>query len=475
MTFNSFPFAVFFAVVFSLYWLVRRKTPQNVLLLIASYVFYAWWDPRFLLLLIGTTVIDFFAVGRIEAAGDNENQRRGWMVFSVAVNLTVLAFFKYFGFFVDSAATMLRHLGLDAADPALRFILPVGISFYVFHEISYAVDVYRRRTTAEHNIITYGVYIAFFPQLVAGPITRAAHMLPQFRNARSFPDNEQFYSAVVLIISGLFKKVVLADGVAPIANSMFSQPQGRGALPLAMGVVAFSIQIYGDFAGYTDIARGVARLLGIDIPRNFEQPYLSRNITQFWRTWHISLSSFLHDYLYVPLGGNREGSFVTYRNLFITMLLGGLWHGASWTFVIWGGLHGIALAVHRAWSGNEARERPRSPTAADIGPIFGTFCLVSFLWIFFRAATLSDAWQYIRGFGDGLIGPNAGPWKHQLATVVMLGLVMLAIDLVDRARDRLQPLVRSPAFLQGAFAGAAVVAIIVWSGQAPVRFIYFQF
>jgi D-alanyl-lipoteichoic acid acyltransferase DltB (MBOAT superfamily) len=468
------PFAVFFAVVFPAYWLLRKRTPQNILLLIASYVFYAWWDPRFLLLLAGTTVVDFFAVQQIEKA-DEERRRKAWMIFSVAINLAVLGFFKYYGFFVDSASSMLNKLGLDAPDPALKFLLPVGISFYVFHEISYAVDVYRRRTNAEHDIVVYAVYIAFFPQLVAGPITRAAHMLPQFRRSRRFPDSEQLYSAGVLILSGLFKKVVLADGVAPIVNDIFGRPEGRGAIPLAIGMIGFSIQIYGDFAGYTDIARGVARLLGIDIPRNFEQPYLSRNITQFWRTWHISLSSFLHDYLYVPLGGNRHGKWITYRNLMITMLLGGLWHGASWTFVVWGGLHGLALATHRAIGGTEPRGRPSVPGADDVLPIVGTFLMVSFLWIFFRADSLSGAWTYIKGFGDGLIGPRPGAWESQLAIVAMMGAVMLVIDLVDRARDRLRPLTHSPALLQGALAGAAVVALIVWSGRTPVPFIYFQF
>jgi D-alanyl-lipoteichoic acid acyltransferase DltB (MBOAT superfamily) len=474
MTFNSFPFVIFFLLVFPTYWLLRKRNPQNWLLLLASYVFYGWWDVRFLLLLAGTTIIDFFAVQQIEKY-DDDRHRRGWMIFSVIVNLVILGFFKYFGFFVDSFQSLMSQFGIELSETAVRFILPVGISFYVFHEISYAVDVYRRRVKPEKNLVIYAVYIAFFPQLVAGPITRAAHMLPQFRKARKFPTTEQWYSSGVLILSGLFKKVVLADGVAPIANELFSDPAGRGAIPLTIGVVAFAIQIYGDFAGYTDMARGVARLLGIDIPRNFEQPYLSRNITQFWRTWHISLSSFLHDYLYVPLGGNRNGRWTTYRNLFITMLLGGLWHGASWNFVVWGALQGLALSVHRAMGGVEPRGRPRAPGSDDVLPIIGTFTLVSFLWIFFRATSIEHAIDYLQGFGAGLIGPEAGPWKSWFLTVAFLGGVMLVIDLVDRSRDRLKPLVTTPAMLQGAFAGAAVVAIIIWSGQAPVPFIYFQF
>jgi D-alanyl-lipoteichoic acid acyltransferase DltB (MBOAT superfamily) len=474
VTFNSFEFLVFFVVVFSAYWLIRKRTPQNVLLLVASYVFYAWWDWRFLFLLIGTTIVDFVAVQKLDDAR-SELARKRWMIFSVTINLLILGFFKYFGFFTDSAAQLLEKLGLPASDPAVHFLLPVGISFYVFHEISYAVDVYRRRTHAERNLVTYAIYIAFFPQLVAGPITRATHMLPQFRRPRRFPNQEQVYSAAALILSGLFKKVVIADSMAPIANNAFNDPTGKGFIPLFTGMVAFSIQIYGDFAGYTDIARGVARLLGIDIPRNFEQPYLSRNITQFWRTWHISLSSFLHDYLYVPLGGNRNGKWATYRNLMITMLLGGLWHGASWTFVVWGGLHGAALAVHRARGHYETRGRPDIPTANDVMPIAGTFLFVSALWIFFRAPTISGVFDYYRGFTDGLVGSQAGAWKSDVVLVALVGLAMLAIDLVDRRRAVVNPLVVPPAWLQGGVAGAAVLALLVWGGQAPTPFIYFQF
>ena len=474
MTFNSVDFFIFFAVVFTAYWLIRKRTPQNILLLVASYAFYAWWDWRFLFLLIGTTIVDFFAVQRIESAV-SELGRKRWMIFSVSVNLLVLGFFKYFGFFTDSAVEVLQKLGLPASSPAVEFLLPVGISFYVFHEISYAVDVYRRRTRSEKNIITYAIYIAFFPQLVAGPITRAGHMLPQFRNARRFPNANVIYSAGALIISGLFKKVVLADSVAPIVNANFSNPGARGFIPLFTGMIAFSIQIYGDFAGYTDIARGVARLLGIDVPRNFEQPYLSRNITEFWRTWHISLSSFLHDYLYVPLGGNRNGKWVTYRNLMITMLLGGLWHGASWTFVIWGGLHGLALSIHRARGRYVSRGRPEEPKADDVAPIAGTFLFVSFLWIFFRAANLENALDYIGGFTNGLVGSNAGAWKADAVLVALMGLGMLLIDLVDRRRWRVNPLVVPPAWVQGGVAGAIVLSLLVWGGQVPTPFIYFQF
>jgi alginate O-acetyltransferase complex protein AlgI len=474
MTFNSVQFFALLAVVIPLYWTMRLRA-QNVLLLVASYVFYGWWDARFVLVLAFTTVFDFFVGQRIGAAS-NERVRRGWVVTQVSVNLAILAVFKYFNFFVDSGTRVLDHMGLAVVSPALHLVLPVGISFYVFHEISYAMDIYRRRLEPERNIITYALFIAYFPLLMAGPIERAWHLLPQLRVQRQRPDTDKVYSAVTLIVLGLFKKVVIADGVARIANAAFNSPAGKGTIPLATGMLAFAIQIYGDFSGYTDIARGVSRLLGIEVFRNFEQPYLSTNITQFWRTWHISLSSWLHDYLYVPLGGNRGGPGKTYRNLFITMLLGGLWHGAQWHFVVWGGLHGIALAVHRARGAYEPRGRPPFPRLRDVPRILATFTLVCVLWVIFRARTLSLALRYLAGlFTHGLLGARAGNWLPDLATVLAFASVVLAIDLMDRARVRVRPLRRITPAWQGAFLGAAVVALIVFSGTVPTPFIYFQF
>lgn len=476
MTFNSFQFVGFFAAVFPIYWLLGTRARQNLFLLVASYVFYAWWDWRFLFLLAGTTIVDFAAVKQIHAAGDDERRRRGWMIFSVAINLTVLSFFKYFGFFVDSLSAALRHLGVDVSDPVIRFTLPVGISFYVFHEISYAVDVYRRRCEPETNLVTYGVFIAFFPQLVAGPITRASHMLPQFREDRHWPTAERAYSAGVLILTGLFKKVVIGDSLVPYVNEVFNKPSGHGPLPLMIAAVGFSIHIYGDFAGYTDIARGVARLLGIELARNFEQPYLSRNITQFWRTWHISLSSWLHDYLYVPLGGNRGGKWATYRNLMVTMLLGGLWHGASWHFVVWGGLNGFALAAHRATGGVEPRGRPDGPRWRDAPAILANFTLVTVFWVFFASKSLQDVWHFFGNFtAGGLLGPRPGAWWPNLVLVVGFGTLMFVMDVIDRHRIAWQPLTRTPAWIQGALCGAAIIGLIVCSGAAPTPFVYFQF
>ena len=284
------------------------------------------------------------------------------------------------------------------------------------------------------------------------------------------------YAALVLIVRGLFMKVVIADGVAGVANSAFRGSATRGFIPLAVGAVAFAIQIYGDFAGYTDIARGVSRLFGIEVFRNFEQPYLSTNITQFWRTWHISLSSWLHDYLYVPLGGNQRGRRRTYINLFITMLLGGLWHGASWTFIVWGALHGTALAIHRALGAYEPRGRPLPPRVRDIPRILVTFTFVTALWVIFRSNTLSDAINYFQSmFTNGLIGPHPGNWKNDLAVVGTIAVLTLTLDMIDRRRALLLPLVNWAPALQGVVAGVAVLGILIWSGKPPTPFIYFQF
>jgi len=472
VTFNSLQFILLLVLVVLTYWRLRLRG-QNRLLLVASYVFYGWWDWRFLLLLLITTVIDFMIGIRIEEA-EGERAKRSWLISQLVFNLGILGFFKYANFFIDSAQQVATTLGLEWSAPVLRVILPVGISFFVFHEISYAVDIFRGRLRAERSLATYALFIAYFPLLAAGPIERAWHLLPQLRTERRRPNREQVYSGILLIITGIFKKVVIADTVAVVANEVFARPDGRGFIPLAVGAVAFAIQIYGDFSGYTDVARGTSRLLGIEVFRNFEQPYLSTSITQFWRTWHISLSSWLHDYLYIPLGGNQRGRFATYRNLFLVMLIGGLWHGAAWTFVVWGGLHGAALAVHRALGAYEPRGRPAVPGLRDVPKILGTFAFVTALWVFFRATTIGDAFEFFRNMANGPIGSAPGAWKADLLTVGLFAVLVVAMDLVDRRRAVLRPLHWSPV-VQGALVGAALVGIMVWSGTAPVPFIYFQF
>jgi D-alanyl-lipoteichoic acid acyltransferase DltB (MBOAT superfamily) len=469
MIFNSLQYALFLPLVVGLYWTLPRRF-RTTLLLAASYVFYGAWDWRFLGLLLISTVVDYSIGLRLEASED-ERRRKQLLLVSVAVNLSILGFFKYADFFIDSAQDLLGSVGLEANEASLRFILPVGISFYTFQTMSYSFDVYRRRIPACREPITFAVYVAFFPQLVAGPIERARHLLPQLAADRAPPDADRVRSALTLIVLGLVKKVVLADQVAPYVNDVFADPDQAGSLALVVAVVGFALQIYGDFSGYTDIARGSARLLSIDLIHNFRQPYLSTDITDFWRRWHISLSNWLRDYLYIPLGGNRGGRLATYRNLMITMLLGGLWHGAGWTFIIWGGLHGTYLAVDKAWHPDAGDRTPRT-VATGILSAVGTFGLVCFAWIFFRSASATEAFDVIGG-----IASFGGPAPEAAALWVtgLVGTTMLAIDLVTRrSRDPVGALSRRPE-LAGALLGIAAVAIIVSAGSDAVPFIYFQF
>ena len=470
MTFNSFEYAVLLTVVLALYWCMGRRG-QNGLLLAASYLFYGWWDWRFLPLIWASTAVDFL-VARAMGREDRETRRRVLLATSIAVNLGVLAFFKYFGFFVDSAVGILTRLGFETAGPTLQIILPIGISFYTFQTMSYTFDVYRRRLEPSSDPLSFAVYVAFFPQLVAGPIERARRLLPQFENVREPIDRSRLSSGLTLIFIGLVKKVAIADALAPLVEDVFSRSASAGWMELTAGALAFAIQIYGDFSGYSSIARGSARLLGIDLMRNFEQPYLSRNITDFWRTWHISLSTWLRDYLYVPLGGNRGRTVTTIRNVMITMLLGGLWHGAAWTFVVWGGLHGAYLAVHRVVRPVRTRSATDMIRPRDVPAVLSTFALVTLTWILFRAATFGDAIDYL----TGLFSFRSGPLPiDALALLLPAIAAILVLDLAQRASGNHAVILSWPYPLRGLAYGLGAVALIVFSGQAAVPFLYFQF
>ncbi len=468
MIFNSLTYAAFLPLVLLAYWGLGKRM-QNVVLLVASYVFYGWWDWHFLSLLMISTVVDF-SIGRSMHASDDEQVRKRLLFLSLAVNLGLLAVFKYYNFFIESAVDVLESAGVSANAGTLRLILPVGISFYTFQTLSYTFDIYRRRLEPTNRIIDFATYVAFFPQLVAGPIERAHQLLPQITTARNRPGFEQIQSGLALIAFGLVKKVAIADMMAPIANRNFENAEVVGGSATVVGIVAFSLQIYGDFSGYTDIARGTSRLLNIELMRNFEQPYLSRNITEFWRRWHISLSSWLRDYLYIPLGGNRKGTLMTYRNLMITMLLGGLWHGAGWNFVIWGALHGGALALHRVVGGVDDKAPLR---IRDIPRILLTLVFVAFAWIFFRAENLDQALiivehaSWIRYSG---IDPN-----FEFLTVLCAGVFVLLTDIWQRLELE-QKIARGEApALAGALVGLAVVVVTIFSGGDSAPFIYFQF
>lgn len=469
MVFNSLQYAVFLPLVLAVYWRLRHRG-QNALLLIASYLFYAFWDPRFVLLMVFSTITDF-VVGRVLEETVDEGRRRLYFGLSLGVNLGILGFFKYFDFFIGSAADALAALGLQANVPTLRVLLPVGISFYTFHGISYTFDVYRRHIRPTRDPLTFAVFVSFFPQLVAGPIGRAHLQLPQFEHPRRHPDRDQVIGALFLILQGLVKKIVIADALAPYVNRAFASPLSAGWIDLLVGAYAFALQIYGDFAGYSDVARGSARLLGVELPRNFNQPYLSRNITEFWQRWHISLSTWLRDYLYVPLGGNRGSRARTFRNLFLTMVIGGLWHGAAWTFVAWGAYHGALLVAHRA-AVRKAPARAGPFGTRDILPALGTFHLVCIGWVLFRASSIGVAGDML----GGIISLRPGPVNFDaIVILVLVGTITLVLDLAQRQTDDHEALLRWPLVGQTAAFAVFLLAIVVFSGGTPVPFIYFQF
>jgi len=468
MAFNSLQYAAFLPLALLAYWATPTRW-RTAVLLVASYAFYGSWAWRFLLLLWFTTLVDYTVARRIEASDDDRRRRRLLFV-TLGANLGALAYFKYAGFFVREATTMLGRVGWGSDPVLLEILLPVGISFFTFQSIGYVVDVFRRQQPAEPSLVTFATFVAFFPQLVAGPISRGHDLLPQLRGDRPRPTGDAALSGVLLIVRGLVKKVVIADSLAPLVAPAYTG-SGFGSATALIAILAFAGQIYADFSAYTDIARGSARLFGIELVVNFRQPYLSRNVTEFWRRWHISLSTWLRDYLYIPLGGNRRGEWTTARNLFLTMVLGGFWHGASWTFLVWGALHGIALVIDHARK-VVADTSHRLPTLRQAPAVVATFAFVAAAWVFFRAGSFSQAVDVFAGlFDPGGTAPAAG---HVTLAVVLLG-ALLASDFVERGVQHPLRTVRARPGLTGLALGASFAAVLVCSGGAPTPFIYFQF
>lgn len=400
MLFNTIEFAVFFSLVFILYRFVFRKSLkcQNFFLLLSSYFFYACWDWRFLFLLSASTVVGF--VSGLQIAGARTMQKkRNWLILSVCLNLGFLGFFKYYNFFIESFADLLLIGGFTPHLITLNIILPVGISFYTFHGLSYIFDIYNNKIRPTSDLVNYSLFVSFFPLLVAGPIERAAHLLPQIEKERRFSYFESV-DGLRRILWGLFKKVVIADNCAVYVNQIFNNYDDFSGSTLFLGAVLFSFQIYGDFSGYSDIALGTARLLGFDLLRNFNYPYFSRNIAEFWRRWHISLTTWFRDYLYIPLGGSRKALHVTVRNIFVIFLLSGFWHGANWTFVIWGGINAVyfipslILGKNRKYL-NTVAEGKTLPSFKEIAQMAITFLLVSVAWIFFRSENIGMAFDIL--------------------------------------------------------------------------------
>ncbi len=402
MLFNSLSFALFLPIIFTLYWVLSGKKLiyQNILLLACSYFFYACWDWRFLFLLLFSTGLDYFSGLMMEATG-NAVKRKIWFWVSIIVNLGFLGVFKYYNFFASSFAELLQGFGFHAGFWTLSVILPVGISFYTFHGLSYVIDIYNKRIPAEKNVINYALFVSYFPLLVAGPIERATHLLPQIKKKRHF-DYNQAIDGFYQILWGLLKKVVIADSCAAYANAIFDDYSSLNSLSLLLGAFYFAFQIYGDFSGYSDMALGISKLFGIDLLRNFNYPYFSRDIAEFWRRWHISLSSWFRDYLYIPLGGSKGTVWKKIRNTFIIFIVSGFWHGANGTFIIWGALNACyflpLLLQNKNRNNMEIVAKDKSfPTVKEFLMMLTTFTFTCFAWIFFRAPTVRDGLLYIKG------------------------------------------------------------------------------
>jgi alginate O-acetyltransferase complex protein AlgI len=478
MLFNSIEFAFFLPIVFWLYWFVFHRTSrsQNILLIISSYVFYGWWDWRYLFLLIASSFADFcFGVG----LGTIEKPLTRKVLFysSIVINLGVLCFFKYYNFFVDSFVSAFTFFGYHPNYYTLQVILPVGISFYTFQSMSYTIDVYRKKIEPTRDAVSFMAFVAFFPQLVAGPIERATNLLPQFYKRRSFTYTNAV-DGMRQSLWGLFKKVVVADSCAPYVNDIFSNYQDYNGSTLLIGTILFSFQIYCDFSGYSDIALGTAKLFGFTLMRNFALPYFSRDIAEFWRRWHISLSTWFKDYVYIPLGGSRGGTLLSIRNTFIVFLLSGLWHGANWTFVLWGVFHAccflplLLLKQNRAHTDTVASNR-MLPSVKEFFQIIITFALVSFAWIFFRAQTLETAVGYIaRLLSDSLFGiPEIVPFH-----IFFLIGVLISAEWMTRTKPH--PLnfekTNMPRPVRWAIYNFVLLVIVFFWGSQQ-EFIYFQF
>lgn len=557
MLFNSTSFAAFFVFVFAAYWLLRRSyRAQNLLLLLASYFFYGCWDPRFLVLIVLSTVVDYYCALSIDRGRISGRQRLGasffliasailflgqphhaisssfsgwhpnivvdwsyfssvysqygWMllglllatvllnavypflnllkvehrrklflIFSISANLAILGIFKYYNFFADNFAALTQSLfHVTPTARVLDFILPVGISFYTFQTMSYTIDVYRRRATASHSLLEVATYVSFFPQLVAGPIERGRNLLPQFQKPRAI-NWIDLREGLWLIAWGLYKKMVVADNVARIVNGTFApfdNPSSAMVVPedgirLLVAIYAFALQIYCDFSGYSDIARGTARLLGFDIMVNFKLPYFARNPSDFWRRWHISLSTWLRDYLYIPLGGNRCGAFKLHRNLMITMLLGGLWHGAAWTFVLWGGFHGIILSLYRVLAPNSDELRSRWWVSVLQGVL--TFHIVCFGWLIFRAQNLTTIGIFLQSIFLHL------HWSPQaidcLKSLVFHSWFLVLFQIVQASSKTLNPMAYLPRFVRLNVWIIVIMSLLCIASEGGQEFIYFAF
>lgn len=481
MLFNSLNFAIFLPIVFILYWFVTNKKlmVQNSMLLLVSYIFYGWWDWRFTFLLLFSTLLDYYSGIKIQESS-NDRIRKFWLVLSIGINLGFLGFFKYYNFFVVQFADLLKNVGFSVNESSLmilKIVLPVGISFYTFHGLSYIIDIYKKRITARYNFVNYALFVSYFPLLVAGPIERATHLLPQIEVTRKF-NYSLAADGLRQILWGLFKKIVIADNCAYYANMIFNDPGSYNGSTLFLGALFFTFQIYGDFSGYSDIALGTSKLFGIRLLQNFSFPYFSRDIAEFWRRWHISLSSWFKDYLYIPLGGSKGGTFMRLRNTFIIFLVSGFWHGANWTFIVWGLLNALyfvplLLSEKNRQHINIVAEGRLLPTLGDTLRIGTTFILTVFAWIFFRAASVTQAGEIITSiFSTSVLQPLQILPK---ILILLLGFFMTVEWVGREGHYGLEKIgYRWPKILRWLFYCLLLVMIVMYSGSEET-FIYFQF
>ena len=487
MLFNSIDFAFFLPIVFFLYWFVFNKDLkiQNLFIVISSFVFYAWWDWRFLLLMIGSASVDFFVGNKLRDTND-KSKRKMLLILSLCINLGILGFFKYFNFFADNFVAAFSFFGFKFDHFSLRIILPVGISFYTFQALSYTIDVYRRRLIPTSSIVDFFAFISFFPQLVAGPIERATNLLPQFYKTRSF-DYHKAVDGLRQILWGLFKKIVIADSAAEFVNQVFANYGSYSGSTLAVAAIMFAFQIYCDFSGYSDIAIGTARLFGFDLMRNFAFPYFSRDIAEFWRRWHISLSTWFRDYLYIPLGGSKVSRAMKLRNTFIIFIVSGFWHGANWTFIFWGFLNAcyflpLLLADKNRTNLEIVAMDKWLPSWKEFLQISITFSLTVFAWIFFRAQNMHHAFTFIQGIVEGLAHKSAYietlnflRWNIG-KSIPILVIIFMLVEWIGRSQQfAIQNLgLQWPRTVRWGLYYIIIIAIFIFGGSEQ-QFIYFQF
>ncbi len=472
MLFNSLPFAVFLPIVFAVYWVLHNSLrSQNIMLLTASYIFYGWWDARFLSLIVASTVVDYL-LGQYLAAATNALKRKLLLTASMIFNLGLLGVFKYYNFFMENFMEIANSVGLHTNPVLLKIALPVGISFYTFQTMSYTIDIYRKQLEPTKDFIAFDAFVGYFPQLVAGPIERASNLLPQMSKRRYF-DYQKAVDGMRQALWGFFKKVVIADAVAPLVDQAFGDPSGFSAIALITGALLFSIQIYCDFSGYSDIAIGISKIFGIDLMQNFRTPYFSRDIAEFWRRWHISLSTWFRDYLYIPLGGSRGSTALKVRNTFAIFIVSGFWHGANWTFIIWGLIN--ALLFLPLLLAKRNRSNLNDPEISDLHRILLTFSITTIAWIFFRADSLSHAIDYLQNIAIW----NSGKSISIKPTLVVYITLLFLGDWIGRKHDFSLNILtegvlsKSPLMRLTLYLSLAYLILLYIGGQQ--NFIYFQF